>query len=149
MPEIWFYHLERSGIEAVLPPLLEKTLERGWRALVRTTSRERVAALDDVLWSYREESFLPHGAANDPDPELQPVLLSDDARDYDARELLILIDRAQPGVIESYERVILLFDGGDEDALKEARALWQSSKDGGLTVAYWQQGPEGRWEKRA
>ena len=148
-PEIWFYHLERSGIDAVLPPLLEKSLERGWRALVRTTSRERVAALDDVLWSYRDESFLPHGAAHDADPELQPVLLADDVKDHDERDLLILIDRAQAASIDHYKRVILLFDGGDEEALREARARWQSFKADGLEVTYWQQSADGRWERKS
>ena len=85
MPEVWFYHLERSALEAVLPGLLEKSLERGWRALVRTTSKERVQALDDILWSYRDNSFLRAWRAHDPDPELQPVLLSPNEEPHDDR----------------------------------------------------------------
>ena len=38
-PEIWFYHLERSTLDQVLPTLLEKTLERGWRALIKSALR--------------------------------------------------------------------------------------------------------------
>jgi DNA polymerase-3 subunit chi len=149
LPEIWFYHLERSGLEAVLSGLLEKSLERGWRALVRTTSKERVAALDDALWVYRDDSFLAHGRADDPDPELQPVLLTYGAEGPENRQLLIVIDRAEPGEISSFERVILLFDGQDEDALKEARERWKTYKDAGFALAYWQQSPRGRWEKKA
>ena len=36
--EVWFYHLERTGLEQALPELLNKTLARGWRALVRSRS---------------------------------------------------------------------------------------------------------------
>ena len=149
MPEVWFYHLERSPLDAVLPGLLEKGLERGWRALVRTPSKERVRALDDILWSYRDDSFLAHGSADDPDAELQPVLLAHDSGEYDRRELLILIDQAEPGAIDAFERVILLFDGGDEAALGAARARWKKFKDEGVAVTYYQQNASGRWEKKA
>jgi len=149
MPEVWFYHLERSSLDAVLPGLMEKGLERGWRALVRTTSNERVRALDDVLWTYRDDSFLPHGSADDPDTELQPILLAHDAGAQGKRELLVLIDSAEPGEIDAFERVILLFDGQDEDALKEARARWKTFQEQGVQVTYWQQSPQGKWEKKA
>ncbi len=149
MPEVWFYHLERSPLDAVLPGLLEKGLERGWRALVRTTSKERVRALDDILWSYRDNSFLAHGSADDPDTELQPVLIAHDGREYDPRQLLILIDQAEPGAIDAFERVILLFDGGDEAALSDARGRWKTFKDQGVAVTYYQQNAQGRWEKKA
>jgi DNA polymerase-3 subunit chi len=148
-PEIWFYHLERTGLEAVLPPLLEKTLERGWRALVRTTSAERVAALDDALWAYRDDGFLPHGRADYPDAELQPILISDRGDAPNRPDVLMLIDGAEPREIEGLSRIILLFDGRDEGALKAARAYWSAYKEQGHAVAYWQQSGEGRWEKRA
>ena len=149
MPEVWFYHLESSGLDAVLPGLLEKGLERGWRSLVRTTSKERMRALDDILWSYRDDSFLAHGSADDPDTELQPVLITANAAEYDRRELLILIDQAEPGAIESFERVILLFDGAEEEAVKVARTRWKEFGAQGIAVTYYQQNAQGRWEKKA
>jgi DNA polymerase-3 subunit chi len=148
-PEIWFYHLERGGPEAVLAPLLEKTLERGWRALVRTTSAERMAALDEGLWSGREDSFLPHGRIDHPDAELQPILISDKASTANKPDVLLLIDGAEPGEIAGLARVILLFDGHDDAALATARARWSDLKAKGHEVAYWQQSADGRWEKRA
>lgn len=148
-PEVWFYQLERAGLEAVLPPLLEKTIERGWRALVRTTSQERVAALDDALWSFRDDSFLAHGRADHADAELQPILLSDRAGAPNRPDALFLIDGAEPGEIGAFSRVVLLFDGGDEGAVASARAFWSACKGSGLSTAYWQQGADGRWEKKA
>ena len=55
--EIYFYHLERRSLEDVLPTLLERSFERGWRAAVQAASEERVEALNTLLWTYREESF--------------------------------------------------------------------------------------------
>jgi len=148
-PEIWFYHLERAGIEAILPPLLEKTLERGWRALVRTTSKERMAALDDGLWSGKDDSFLPHGRADHADAQLQPVLISDTTDTANKPDALFLIDGAEWGEIAAFSRVILLFDGRDEAALAAARERWGNYKAKGFSVAYWQQGADGRWERKA
>ncbi len=51
--EVWFYHLERASLDQVLPELLEKTLARDWRALVRSTARERVEHLDAVEPDWR------------------------------------------------------------------------------------------------
>ena len=73
MADIWFYHLMRQPLERVLPPLLEKSLERGWRAVVQTASEERLRALDDHLWTYSDESFLAHGTAGDGDPAMTGV----------------------------------------------------------------------------
>ncbi|MEM9030196.1 MAG: DNA polymerase III subunit chi, partial [Pseudomonadota bacterium] len=73
-----FYHLERDPLERVLPSLVEKSLERGWRCVVQAGSRERVDAINDMLWTWRDESFIPHGAHGDGLPERQPVFLTDD-----------------------------------------------------------------------
>ena len=58
MTEVLFYHLQNMSVENVLPPLLEKSLERGWRVVVQSTSEERADALDAHLWTYRDE-FVP------------------------------------------------------------------------------------------
>ena len=72
-PEIWFYHLERSTLDQVLPGLLEKTLQRGWRALVRGAVAHRLDDIDEHLWTYRDDSFLPHGQASEPHAARQPI----------------------------------------------------------------------------
>ena len=76
MTEVRFYHLTRKTMEQTLPELIEKTLERGWRAVVMAGSPERVEALTQHLWTFRPDSFLPHGSAKDGHAELQPVWLT-------------------------------------------------------------------------
>ena len=147
--DVWFYHLERSGLETVLPELLEKTLGRGWRALVHTGLRERMVPLDQLLWTARDESFLPHGRADEADPDRQPVLLTDTGENLNQAQCLFAIDGAEPADPESYERTIILFDGQDEEAVARARQLWKRVAADGAQVSYWQQSPEGRWEKKA
>lgn len=146
--EVWFYHLERSTLDQVLPDLLDKTLKRGWRALVRTGDPDRLEHLDGWLWSYRDESFLPHGLAEDPFAAHQPVLLTTADDNPNGAQALFLIDDAEPGDLTPHERCIVLFDGRDEAALAAARGRWKRFKAQGLPLSYWQQAERG-WEKKA
>ena len=74
--EILFYHLQNQPLEAVLPNLLERSLERQWRATIQAASEEQLQALDDQPWTYSDDSFLPHGTDRDADAASQPVVLT-------------------------------------------------------------------------
>ena len=147
--EVWFYHLERTGLDQALPELLDKTLARGWRALVRAGSQDRVEHLDGWLWSYRDDSFLPHGVDHEPNAARQPILLTTAADNPNHAQALFLIDGAEPGELNGYERCLVLFDGKDEDQLALARRQWSALKAGGAALSYWKQGARGGWEKQA
>lgn len=147
--EVWFYHLERTSLDAALPELLEKTLARSWRALVRSTEPERVDHLDGWLWTYRDDSFLPHGVDGEPMSERQPVLITTSMANPNQADVLFLIDGAEPGDISPYQRCILLFDGRDEAALGLARRRWSEFKGAGCEVSYWRQGETSGWRKEA
>ncbi|MCR5880307.1 DNA polymerase III subunit chi [Phenylobacterium sp. J367] len=146
--EVWFYHLERTGLDQALPELLEKTLQRGWKAVVRTPHAERLEHLDGWLWSYREDSFLPHGIAAEPNAARQPVLLTTADENPNAADALFLVDGAEAGELAGYARCVVLFDGGDEAQLAAARAQWSRIKATGAPVSYWRQRERG-WEKQA
>lgn len=150
MTEALFYHLERANLDGVLPGLLEKTLERGWKAVVRCGSREMVARLDEMLWTYAEEAFLPHGADQDR-AEAQPIWLTDDDAVPNGADVLFLVDgaAAEPASLSRYARCVTIFDGRDEAALGAARAFWKAVKAEGHDATYWKQSPQGRWEKQA
>jgi DNA polymerase-3 subunit chi len=147
--EVWFYHLERTGLDQALPELLEKTLQRGWKAIVRSGSADRLEHLDGWLWSYRDESFLPHGLDTEPEAARQPVLLTTGEANPNGAEALFLIDGAEPGGLDGYARALVLFDGRDDAQLALARKQWTALKKVGTRLSYWKQSPEGRWEKQA
>ncbi|MGC1301181.1 MAG: DNA polymerase III subunit chi [Caulobacteraceae bacterium] len=147
--EVWFYHLERTGLDQALPELLEKTLGRGWRALVRSGDRNRIEHLDGWLWTYRPDSFLPHGRADEPQADRQPVLLSMTGENLNGAQALFLLDDAEPGALDAYARCLILFDGRDEGAVAAARGRWREVKAAGHEVAYWKQSEEGAWRKQA
>jgi DNA polymerase-3 subunit chi len=147
MAELWFYHLERSELVRALPPLLDKCLQRGWRALVRAGSQERIEALDDALWTWRDESFIPH--AREGEPARQPVWLTTEGGNPNGAQALFLVDGAEPGDLSGFERACLVFDGRDEAALESARSRWKAAKEAGIVASYWRESAAGKWEKQA
>jgi DNA polymerase-3 subunit chi len=149
MTEALFYHLEKARLENVLPELLERTLERGWRALVRCGDRASVERIDELLWTYRDDSFLPHSA----DPALasrDAVHVTDDAELANGADLLFLVDgaRADAARISDYKRCVLIFNGLDDAELAAARAFWKDARANGAEATYWRQSAEGRWKKQ-
>ena len=148
MTEVLFYHLQNMSVESVLPPLLEKSLERGWRVVVQTASEERAEALDAHLWTYRDDSFLPHGTWREAEPSEQPILLTLGADNPNGAAVRFLIDGVPlPADAETYQRIVLLVDGDDAEAVAAARAHWSEGKAKGLDVTYWRPDEEGRWQR--
>lgn len=150
MTEILFYHLQGQKLEGVLTPLVEKSLARGWRVIVQGASEERMEALDAHLWTYRDDGFLPHGTWREGEAAAQPVLLTVNDGNPNAASVRFLIEGAPvPADAEAYQRIVLLFDGEDEEAVAAARAHWGAAKDKGFDVTYWQPDDAGRWAKKA
>ena len=149
MTEILFYHLQGQRLENVLPALLEKSLERGWKVVVQGSTEERIEALDAHLWTYRDDGFLPHGTWREAEAAQQPVLLTCNDGNPNSATVRFLVDRAPlPVDVERYQRIVLLFDGEDEEAVAAARALWSDVKAKGLEATYWQTDEQGRWSKK-
>jgi DNA polymerase III subunit chi len=151
MPEVWFYQLQRRTLEQALPALVERTLQRGWRAVIQARSPERIAAIDDLLWTYADDSFLPHGSQADGDPALQPVWLTCGDDNPNGARIRFLVDGAEaaPFVTGDYERLILMFDGRDDASLDAARAQWRALKQGSAALSYWRETEEGGWSQQA
>jgi len=149
MTEISFYHLLHTPLERALPKLIEKVLESGARAVVRTGSTERAEALNGALWTFDQDSFIPHGTARDGNAALQPVWITADEENPNGADILVLTDGAQSAEIGSYRRCLKMFDGRDEAAVADARRRWSAYKEAAHDLAYWQQTEGGGWEKKA
>ncbi len=145
MTEIGFYHLQREALETALPKLLEKVLARGLRAVVLAGSAERMSALDDRLWTYSREGFLPHGKAGDGFAADQPIYLTTEPENPNGATVLVLVDGVDAEFKDSFARCVDMFDGRDEAAVQAARQRWQAAKAAGHDITYWQQGERGGW----
>lgn len=147
MAELWFYHLERRPLEEVLPRLIEASLAKGWRALVRGGLEERLDQLDLDLWLRPEEGFIPHAREGRGDPARNPVWLTTKPGNPNGAKALFLIDGAEPGDLTGFARACLIFDGRDETSLASARERWKLAKSQGVLASYHKEKPDGGWEK--
>jgi DNA polymerase-3 subunit chi len=151
MTETLFYHLERRALEEVLPGLVEKSRQRGWKALIRADSAERADAIDTLLWTYDDQSFLAHAQAGDGEAVRQPVLITVEEGNPNSAEIVFYVGGALPsdwGTLGALARIVLLFDGRDGAALDMARAAWKEAKGAGHDVTYWKESPSGKFEKQ-
>ena len=151
MTEFWFYQLQKRTLDEALPALVERTLQRGWRAVVQARTPQRLTAVDDQLWTSTDDSFVPHGSQADGDPEMQPVWLTCADDNPNGAQVRFLIEgaEAEPFLASGYERLILLFDGRDDLSLAAAREQWRILRQAEATLSYWQETEEGGWRKQA
>ncbi len=147
MAEVGFYHLQKWPLERALPRLLEKVVASGHRAVLLTGSRERTEALDELLWTYDERSWLAHGTARTGHGEAQPVYLTEEEENPNGADVLLVIDGRQPDYALDFARTLDMFDGRDEAAVAAARQRWSAYKGAGATVTYWKQTDRGGWER--
>jgi DNA polymerase-3 subunit chi len=142
--EWWFYHIEHTSLDAAIAPLVEKCLERKWRVVI-VGHEDTLERLNKALWTYREVSFLPHGRAKT-DAAKHPVLLSTEATATNGAKVAILLDGSDVAM-ETFERAMVVFDGGDETARAKARQQYKAATDGGGKARYFQQERGGAWKE--
>lgn len=150
MIRVDFYHLQRSPLEQVLPKLCEKAYSTGKRIKIQLGTEERVSFVNSLLWTYNEESFLPHGSKKDGFSEEQPIFISADENNPNGAVLLVLADGAVPSleVLQQYERVLNIFDGTNETSLNAARNYWKQIRELNGDLHYWQQNERGVFEQK-
>lgn len=146
-----FYHLQSSSVEQALPKLLEKAYATGKNIIVKIGTEARVEFLNTALWTYDDQSFLPHGSKKDGNAPLQPIWLTAGDDNPNNAQMIFLVDGAQISLeqIPQFERVLNLFDGADTDSLSQARELWKQVKAAGFDCFYWQQDEQGNWQQKA
>ena len=148
VPEALFYHLTAHPLERALPTLIERTLQKGWRAVVRAGSTERVEFLDNLLWTFRDESFIPHSRAGAGSAEQQPIYLTAGDEIPNEADVLFVVDGADTDDFTARDRTIVMFDGANDEAVAFAREQWKRAA-AVVTSTYWKQDGSGRWEMAA
>lgn len=150
MVEHWFYHMQQSPLEQVLPDILEKTYAKGWKTVVKIGDLNgdplsELKRLDEFLWIYRKDSFLPHGREDEPLADHHAISLSTDRTNADGADVVLLVAGAEMAEVSTAVRCITLLDGSSEQDRKIARARWKKAKEDGLKTAYWKQNDHGKW----
>ncbi|PCI54862.1 MAG: DNA polymerase III subunit chi [Alphaproteobacteria bacterium] len=149
MTEIRFYHLQHQSQAQVLSVILLKALERGHRILVKMRNAAEIAQMNDYLWTFSPDSFLPHGSEKNGNAEMQPIWITAEDENPNKADVLILCQGVVSGQQADFTLCCEMLDGHDHQAISDARARWKTYKEQGFEVTYWQQSEAGGWEKKA
>ena len=149
MTSIRFYHLQNQNVEAALPALLTKALAQGHKIMVKTADERQAESLNEYLWTYHPDSFLPHGTAKDGFEASQPIFLTGSNDNPAGADVLIVAGGEAPEDLNAYKLTCEMLDGRNETAVAEARKRWKPYKEAGYDVTYWQQTAQGSWEQKA
>ncbi len=149
MTEISFYHLTTTPLERALPKILEKSLAAGLRSVVMVENDEQAELLNQICWTYDPNSFLPHGSANDPHPEKQPIYITANPEAPNRPNMLVVTDGSELELTDqAIRKVIDLFDGQNPAAVEKARTRWKNYKASGHALTYFKQNESGGWNKQ-
>ncbi len=104
-------------------------------------------ALDERLWTYRDDSFLAHGGPGDGDPASQPIFLTESGENPNGASLRVLLNPADAPRFTGSEtaEIVVMFEARDDEALAAARVAWKALSAAGAAVSYWREGDEGEW----
>ncbi|MEH6632741.1 MAG: DNA polymerase III subunit chi [Halopseudomonas aestusnigri] len=151
MTDVRFYHLTKTPLDEALPKMLEKVLEREQKAVIFSSDERRLEELNQSLWSYRSDSFLPHGTKRDGDINDHPIWLTTKPEDMNFGEVVFVVHGASPGIQanDTTSLCAILFDGNNTSAVQDARGSWKELKAADHELTYWQQSERGAWEKKA
>jgi DNA polymerase-3 subunit chi len=146
MSEIRFYHMEQSTLDQALPAITSKALQSGKPILIKGPDKKEVKRLDDLLWSFHPQSFLPHGTDKGDQP---PVFLTPDDDNANNSKILILTHGCTFDDVSQFDLVCEMLDGRVDTQIIDARKRWKVYKDDGHDLTYWQQDENGKWDKKA
>lgn len=150
MTEIRFYHLQKTPLEHALPMILEKALAAEYRILLRVPDEHIKKSLDSWLWTYRDDSFLPHATDKDKQVSRQPIVITDDTQDNpNGANMLVLTHGCTYAKPDDFKLCCEMLNGAVEEQVQSARSRWKDYKAQGLTVTYWAQDEQGRWAQKA
>ncbi len=148
MTDVRFYHLQKTSEAQALPQITLKAWQAGHRVVIKCADEAQVEKLNDALWTFRADVFLPHGSAADGSAADQPVWLTTGDDNPNGSKTLVLSAGCTSNSVGTYDLCCAMLDGNDQTQVEAARGQWKQYKDAGHGVSYWQQTDKG-WEKKA
>lgn len=138
MTRVDFYVLGANpgqSCEQVLCTLAGKAWRKGHRIYIHAPSADEARALDELLWTWRDISFLPHARVGDPLAPESPILVGEgDSAPADAGDdVMINLAHPVPSFFSRFERVVEIV-GGDDAARGKARERYRFYRDRGYTL---------------
>ena len=150
MTQIIFYSTAPLQVEKTLFALLEKSLEKGNKSLLLFKDKEKCLSINEQLWTYKQNSFLPHISEDDQiyDNIDVPVYLSTKNENPFKAELLFSIDGFLPDNIDHFERVIIIIDVNDELLNEKYKNYYLDINKNFEDIVFYKSDDNGKWVEK-
>jgi DNA polymerase-3 subunit chi len=113
--------------------LADKAFRLGHSVYIHTANAEQAARMDDLLWTFRDGSFVPHGLQQNDTENNPPVVIGHDSEPAEIRDVLINLADTIPGFFSRFERVAEVVNGR-ADLRETARERFRFYRERGYAL---------------
>jgi DNA polymerase III subunit chi len=136
MTQVDFYLLPGNELQERVQfacRLTDKAYRLGHRVYIHTGSAQQTRALDDLLWTFQQNSFIPHGVHRDAGDAQLPVQIGHDSEPDASHQVLINLAAEVPLFFSRFERVAELVNDEDE-VRRQSRLRYSFYKERGYPL---------------
>ena len=139
MREIFFYNIESRDFLKDIALLTEKLFKEGIKVLIICPDDDVASIFDNFLWSFREESFIPHIVLERDSVQLETVIISKEQLDIVSFKALIVFKGSTVATdyCNKFEKTYYFFDDKNDNEKNLARTAWRESIKLGAKCKYW------------
>ncbi|GAB4276981.1 MAG: DNA polymerase III subunit chi [Deferrisomatales bacterium] len=141
MSIVAFHEVKGPRWELALCRLVEAAYGRGERLYLWADSEAAARRLDDLLWTFRDEAFVPHGLWQGEARLEEPVAVGWQAGNPNGATCLVLARDAAPEEVAGFPRVLDLAPVDVPELRQAARARYRAFRDAGFDVSFRAAGP--------
>ena len=139
LEKVYFYNSSERDIVSDICVLTEKLFLKNDSIVIFCTDQETVAVVDDFLWAYKEDGFIPHSIKNNEKPSIHPILITTRIDEGCEHDILLVLN----GVLikekdwQKFAKIYYFFDDQDNIEKENARSMWKSFSSLDAECKYW------------
>ena len=139
LEKAFFYKSSHRDVVRDIAWLTESIFKKNNRIVIFCTDQETAEVVDDFIWSYRDDSFIPHSIKKHRETSLDPILVTTDLDGSYEHNVLLALN----GVLikekdwQRFAKVYYFFDDQDSREKENARAMWKSFSSLAVNCKYW------------
>ena len=139
MKEFFFYNITARDAFKDSAILIEKLFKQRIKVLILCADDEVTSFFDDFLWSFKEESFMPHKVLDRDASQLETIIISKKQLTMEDFKTLIVLKGSivNTDYCNRFEKTYYFFDDNNDDEKKLARNLWREAVKLGTRCKYW------------
>jgi len=137
MTEVIFIETSASRMEIRACEIVEENYARGRRLQIITLDQDQAERLDDLLWTFKPDSFIPHGLwVASPDETTQPVVITSTKEPVAGMDSLLMMGYGEVDLVSQFSHAFHFVVVDNQERLDSSRGYWTLLKDAGFSLRH-------------